>query len=451
MPLPAALVRWITYPLHERLRHRPTLAELRELLELLAQPAAAVAQETDARLRQLLVYAGSLSFYARRFASVGLNPHTHDPRAELARLSVLRKHDVRAHAREMANLAVPGGVVRCRSGGTSGDTLELWIDRLRQAQPLAARLCMQARFGVPLGAPRVYFWGSPIENRRRALRRWRDRLLNETLLDAFDLAPERLSQHLHRLESAPPAVIYGYPSALAALARHAVETGRRRCVQPRLIVLTGEEVRPDDAALVGDVFACRVAQEYGSREVGLIAHDCPRGRLHVLSPHVLVEVLVGGTATAPGETGEIVCTTLGTRAQPLLRYALGDAGQLPADECPCGLPLPLLHLVGGKITGLLALPDGRRCHAAITSHVLRDLPGIVQFKTIQHGMDAFEVLLVVNDDFRPGTSERIRARYRGLFGPAVHVEIRQVACIPPDPSGKRRYFISQVTPAGVTA
>jgi phenylacetate-CoA ligase len=442
------IARHCTYPAYEWLRCRPTLRELRELTALAARPADAVQAEVQGRLRRLFQFAAQhLPYYAHAFADNGVNPDGEDALAELAKLPVLRKADVRAHAAGMVWRAVPGGPLSCRSGGTSGDTLAFFIDRVRQAQPMAARLFMQGLLGVPVGARRAYLWGAPLESRTTRLKRWRDRLINELLLDAFEMSPVQIDAHLARLRSFQPRVIYGYPSAVALLARQAAERySPDDFAWLWLVVLTGEEVRPDQVAQIRSALGCPVVSEYGSREVGLIAHECSRGHLHIISPHVLVEVLNDGRPAAPGECGEIVCTTLNTRAQPLIRYALGDCGALAPGSCGCGLPLPLLHLAGGKVTGFIVLADGRLCHGAVTSHVLRDQPGIVEFKTFQRRTDAFEVLLVVDEHFQARTPALVRQRYRALFGDEVQVECRIVDAIPPDPSGKRRYVVSDVAP-----
>jgi phenylacetate-CoA ligase len=443
MNVPDWLVRRITYPAHEWLRGRRTLRELQDLQRLAAQTPASLQRDTNERLRALLLFATArLPYYASLFSRCRVDPYARDLQAELRKLPVLDKPTVRKHAKYLAWSDVPGGPRPHSSGGTTGDTLHFVIDRVRQAQDLAARLFMQSLFGVRLGDRRLHLWGSPIETRAQRLKRCRDWLLNERLLDAFDLSPARLDKHLARLRSFRPQVVYGYPTAVALLAAHA---GRARGPQGfpwlRLVVLTGEEVADTHVAQIRQVFGCAVASEYGNREVGLIAHACPRGRLHVITPHVYVEIGAGQHAGR----GDILCTTLNTRAQPFIRYRVGDVGGLLAEPCPCGLPLPTMRLAGGKITGFIALPAGRLCHGAVTSHVLRDQPGIRAFKTYQHTLSDFEVLLVVDEGFRRESIERIRQRYRALFGAGIRVQCRLVDGIPPDPSGKRRYVVSSVS------
>lgn len=448
MTLPTWLVQHVAYPLHERLRGRPTLREFATLRHLAAQPPAVVQQDARARLRALLLFAGAhLPHFTGLFLRGGVNAYADDVEAELRKLPVLTKADVRARAALMTWRDVPGGALPHSSGGTSGDTLQFVIDRTRQAQDLAARLFMQSLFGVRPGEPRLHLWGSPIEARGAAVKRWRDRLLNERLLSAFELSPPQMDAHLKRLCDFQPRLIYGYPTALALLARHAARRLRgEHFPWLRLIVVTGEEVSPAQVAQIQQTFGCPVAAEYGSREVGLIAHECPQGRLHVVWPHVHVDIAAGNEVVAPDAAGDVICTTLNTRAQPFLRYRVGDVGRRLVEPCPCGLPFPVMRLEGGKITGFIALPEGRLCHGAVTSHVLRQEAGIRAFKTYQRSLTTFEVLLEVDERFDSATVERVRARYRALFGPHVEVDCHIVDRIPPDPSGKRRYVVSDVAP-----
>ena len=56
---------------------------------------------------------------------------------------MLTKREVRTHTGQMTWSAVPGGLQPAVSGGTSGDTLHFYVDHVRQAQSMGARLFMQ--------------------------------------------------------------------------------------------------------------------------------------------------------------------------------------------------------------------------------------------------------------------------------------------------------------------
>ena len=441
-------VRNLGYPAHERLRGRRTMHEMRRLAQIAADPPEMVAADCALRLRDLLQFAARrLPYYKKVFAAHGVNPNADDVYAELAKLPVLHKVDVRVNAAGMTYPNVPGGLQPCVSGGTSGDTLHFYIDRVRQSQSMGARLFMHELFGVRPGDRRMWLWGSPIDLKSSYVRRWRDRMINEVVLDAFDMAPAQMDVYLERIVAYRPRLLLGYTSAVALLARYAAgRYGPDSFPDLRVVVLTGDEVHPEHREVIAQTFGCQVVSEYGSREVGLIAHECPRGKLHVLAPHVYVEVTQGSERIRPGVCGNITCTNLNTRAQPLIRYYLGDIGTLATTGCDCGLPFPVLQIIGARITGFVALPGGRLCHGHLLAYLVRVDPCVVEFKVYQRALDAFEVLLVVDRDFTPATISGIQRRFAQYFGPRVSVDCRVVDHIPPDPSGKRRHVISDVAP-----
>jgi phenylacetate-CoA ligase len=442
------LVRQAVFPAHERLRGRPTLHEFEALRELAGRPPDVVNTRAQQRLRALLKFAAQkLPFYADRFARCGLDPSAADARAELAKLPVLHKSEVRANTERMIWPDVPGGLIPAVSGGTTGDTLHFYIDRLRAAQSMAARLFMQSLFGIRPGDRRMWLWASPIELKRSRVRRWRDRLINEVVLDAFDMSPATLDEYVKRIVAYRPRVIIGYTSAVALLARHAARSyGPRDFRDLRLVVLTADEVQPQEWAAARAAFGCAVASEYGSREVGLIAHDCPHGRMHVISPHIHLEITQEDAGVPPGQLGNITCTNLNTRAQPLIRYSIGDLGALCEEACPCGLPFPVMKVTAARLSGFVALPQGKLCSGHIIPHLVRVDPCVVHFKVYQPTLNRFEVLLMVNEAFRPDAITRMQQRFREYFGADVAVQCRVVDHIPPDPSGKRRQLVSAVAP-----
>jgi phenylacetate-CoA ligase len=85
----------------------------------------------------------------------------------------------------------------------------------------------------------------------------------------------------------------------------------------------------------------RIFDHHGMTEVGPASHQCPAkpGRLHIIEPAFLPEVIEPRNARVlgPGETGELVLTTLGRIGSPVLRYRTGDIVKRgTAGPCECG-------------------------------------------------------------------------------------------------------------------
>ncbi len=91
-----------------------------------------------------------------------------------------------------------------------------------------------------------------------------------------------------------------------------------------------------------------------------VAIECYEGQdgLHLFSDHFYPEILEpGGEKTMnPGESGELVITTLTKEGIPLLRYRTGDIVSLQEGECPhCGRTSPRISKVKGRTDDMLII------------------------------------------------------------------------------------------------
>ncbi|HXG47148.1 MAG TPA: AMP-binding protein [Methylomirabilota bacterium] len=85
----------------------------------------------------------------------------------------------------------------------------------------------------------------------------------------------------------------------------------------------------------------RVFDHHGMTEVGPVTFQCPLhpGRLHVIESAYFAEIIdsTTGQAVEPGQTGELVLTTLRRPGSPVLRYRTGDLVRArPVEACECG-------------------------------------------------------------------------------------------------------------------
>ncbi len=85
----------------------------------------------------------------------------------------------------------------------------------------------------------------------------------------------------------------------------------------------------------------RVMDHHGMTEVGPVSYECPvrPGVLHVIESAYFAEAIdpASGQPAQPGQTGELVLTTLGRVASPLLRYRTGDLVKCGVRSAECGV------------------------------------------------------------------------------------------------------------------
>ena len=442
----------LLFPLHERLKQHDSVAR-RAALERSQwlQPEQLQALQLE-RLRGFLVQIGrSVPYYRERFASLGFDPAGLRSVDELTHLPLLGKPEIRANL-ERLKADGHGPLSRYTTGGSSGEPLIFYIGKSRKSHDVAAKWRATRWWGVDIGDRELVVWGSPVElGAQDRLRRLRDGLMRSQLLPAFEMSPASLDGFVATLRRRRPAMLFGYPSSLSLLAGHARERGLRLDdLGLRVVFVTAEKLYDNQRALLESVFGCPVANGYGARDAGFIAHQCPSGSLHISAEDIVVETLTpDGRPSAPGQPGEIVVTHLATQDFPLLRYRTGDIGLLGRQRCACGRGLPVLAEVQGRSTDFVVARDGTVMHGLALIYTLRELAGVEHFRIEQRSLDLTVVQVVAGPAFDDAARARIQRDFKARLGAAVEVRIESVAAIAPEASGKHRYVLSRVTPEGV--
>jgi phenylacetate-CoA ligase len=302
-------------------------------------------------------------------------------------------------------------------------------------------------WGVEVGDPEVVLWAAPIElTRQDRVRAVRDWLLRSTLLGADLMTPGRMDVYLDTIERIRPIQIFSHASALDELVRHAEERGRKLSGWGvRVVFLTAEQLYEHQRERIERAFGCRVANGYGARDAGFVAHECPEGRMHLNAEEVVVEIVDDrGQPLPPGQPGQAVVTHLASDGYPLVRYGTGDVAVLGDESCPCGRGLPLVREIHGRADDLLLGLDGARVPGQAVVHALRERSSVKAFKVVQEERDLVRILVVKLGEFPAGLEEDIARGVRVRLGEAMRVEIVPVTDIASDASGKYRTVVNKV-------
>jgi len=442
------LVSGLAFPLQERLKNHSTVAARRSLeASQWWEPEQIQALQAQ-RLRRLLVDAGQqVPYYKTLFAQLGFDPQAVTRVEDLQALPLLDKATIRARTEAMKNPQAQG-LARFNTGGSSGEPLIFFIGKERVSHDVAAKWRATRWWGVDIGDPEIVVWGSPIElGSQDRVRMLRDKLMRTQLLPAFEMTDAKLDAMVATIRSTRPRMLFGYPSALSHIARHAQQRGQRMDdLGIRVAFVTSERLYDEQRADIEHVFGCPVANGYGGRDAGFIAHQCPEGGMHITAEDIVVEIVgADGQVLPVGEAGEIVVTHLATRDFPFIRYRTGDRAVLDDQPCRCGRGLPLIKEIQGRSTDFVVAADGTVMHGLALIYILRDLPGVQGFKVVQHSLQRTEVQLVVDGSFRRNVEvPGIEAGFRRRLGAGVQVTVAFVPAIAPEKSGKFRYVVSHV-------
>jgi len=435
------------FPLHERLKGHDSVARRKALEESQWWSADRLADHQARRLRDFLVDIGArVPYYRDLFERAGFVPQSVRGTVDLAALPLLGKPEIRDNA-DRLKAEGHGPLTRYNTGGSSGEPLIFYMGKGRKSHDVAAKWRATRWWDVDIGDRELVVWGSPIElGAQDRIRRLRDGLLRSHLLPAFEMSERNLERFVEAIRATRPVMLFGYPSSLSLIARHArarnVDLGH---LGIRVVFVTSEKLYAEQRALISEVFACPVANGYGARDAGFIAHECPSGSLHISAEDIVVETVgTDGRHTQPGEAGEIVVTHLATADFPFVRYRTGDVGVLGVKTCACGRGLPVLEDVQGRTTDFVVAHDGTVMHGLALIYTVRDLPGVERFRIEQVSIDRTVVKLVVGPAFDRSSEERIVRDFKARLGEVVEVRVEKVSEIASESSGKFRYVVSRV-------
>jgi phenylacetate-CoA ligase len=442
--------RHLVYPLQERMLGRPTFAYLRSLECSQWLTRAEIEKLQLRKLKSLLASASLHSpWHARRMESAGvdLRPQAELTFDDLRRIPTMTRQDARANVATIHWPGVSGGSYAYNTGGSSGEPLQFYYGRARQASDAAGRIRSRRWWNVDTGDREAYVWGAPVELRKTdRIKTLRDRLLNQLVLNAFEMSPANMDAYLDALQQFCPACVYGYASSVALLAARARERGvPMRLPSLRVVCTTGEPLYPHQRSLIGEVFGVPVANEFGSRDIGFTAHESPGGEMELMSESIVLEVLDGeGNAVAPGLWGEAVMTGLHSDAQPFIRYRTGDMVRMSDVPGAAGRGLHVIAEIAGRTTDFVTRADGTLMHALAVIYVLRAAPGVAEFRLIQHTVRDVDVLIVRDAQWNEVSQHAVVAGLLARLGADVRVRVELVESIPPSASGKHRYVESRV-------
>ena len=428
---------------------RPTFSYLAELERSQWLSRSGMQQQQEQKLANLLVSAYEhCPWHRARIDAAGIDPKVPVSLEDLRLLPAMDKQDAITYGDQLVWHDVPGGAFKYNTGGSSGQPLIFYYGRRRQASDAAGRMRARRWWGVEPGDPEVYLWGAPVElDKTDRIKTLRDRLINQLVLNAFEMSPAGMDEYARAIQSFQPHCIYGYASSLALLAAHILDrkTGLR-LPKLKVVCTTGEPLFDYQRELIGKAFGVPVANEFGSRDVGFTAHETPEGQMLLMSESIILEVLdERGQPVAPGETGEAVMTALESFAQPFIRYRTGDMVRMADETCRAGRGLDVVTEVLGRSTDFIVRSDGTIMHALAVIYVLRAVAGVGEFKIVQHSLHDFEVLVVPNAGWQESGRVEIETGLRKRLGDDIRIDLRLVESIPAEASGKHRYVISRVS------
>jgi phenylacetate-CoA ligase len=421
-----------------RLRRPLRYKLLNQLLNDAPRDREQALRKREEDLRAIVRFAaGNTDYYRDRFAAAGIDP-AGDWRIE--DLPRLRKEDVVRHldgllVRDIDRRQVGVG----HTGGSTGMPLAFWYDEFKHELMRAGMCRSYMGSGWRPGQKILNFWGARQDTVRGGVfsAGWEDFIAAERTISAYEYSDAELRMWADTVRSYRPALLHGYASVLAELARYVLA---KRIAMPTSLLgvyPTAEVLDDSQREAMARAFGCKVFNQYGSREVPNIACECRRGNMHVFSDMVYLESL--------REDGEdrLIVTSLTNRLMPFIRYEIGDSGRLLDGECDCGWPFPLMEMGMCRHNDLIRTRDGKTFHPSYFNRLLYGLTQIEQYQFVQESPGRIVLSIVSPAPLDPTILASMRNNIQRDVDPAMDFEVHRVEAIPRTASGKHRFVLNR--------
>lgn len=389
----------------------------------------------------------NVPYYRNTFEEARIKPDDIKSSADLTKLPILTKSDVRANFNDLIARNLPKEkLVPYSTGGSTGEPLQFYVTEESQAWGAAAQYRAYEWYGYELGDKVAYLWGSPID--LSAQEKTRNKLANLTsrkiFLNALDMSEEKMENFAQRLIKFKPKAIIAYASAAYIFSKYVRSKGIEG-IRPKVIIAQAEKLFDYQKEMIEETFGCEVFSFYGSREVAAMASECPEhAGYHISAENVILEFVMNGKRVPTGEKGKILVTNLHSYAMPFIRYENGDFGVPSNENCSCGIiNLPLMKSIEGRLNDILVIEGKIISPTAIATYVFKDLP-IRQFQVIQETENTIVVKIVKEDNYSKKHTEELYEIMRKIIGDNVNLDVIFVDEIPPTKSGKHKFIIQNL-------
>lgn len=456
--------RYLLFPISEKLFGRNVSTALKELnkTEWLSEKELQTLQ--NEKLRRLVKHCyGNVPYYRGVFDKLNLTPEDIRTRDDLQKLPILTKQIVNDHYDELISKDVrKRAYVNGSTGGSTGTPMKFKEDVNSWNALKALNFRGWSWAGFRIGDKMFTLAGNSLVKKNTKSGKWMMKYLFDKVImrndkhDCTDITQEALKKYYTSLMKCKPVAIRGYASSLFFLASYIEQENLPVC-PVRVVFTTGEKLFPKYRLKIQKVFHAPVFDGYGASDGGVSAHECYMHEgLHLEEEHCVVEIVDDSGKVLPeGEIGSVITTDLNNYVFPFLRYKVGDLAYIKKERCSCGRKHRLLGEVIGREGRAIFNKQGRPYSSIVIDNMMfKDLDiHSEDSQSLYRKMERFQIrqdrngdLLImikpVNPEESLETFSYVVKNFQSFF-PGSIVDLEFVQDIPPLPSGKDDYCISE--------
>jgi phenylacetate-CoA ligase len=427
------------------------MAYAKEGVDLFSSEHDRVRQKQNELIEKLLIHANErVPYYSDIFAKLNLFPFSGIDGEAFNQIPILSKDIIRSqYGQLLSNDYEKRGPYINTSGGSTGEPVRFMQDREYFYKNFGNKILFGLLNQKYPGDKELKLWGSErdvLEGTIGIKDKLINAIYNRDFANSFCLDNTAMRECLTRINRNRPVQIWTYADSIYELSRF-ILANKANAYCPLNIVTTAGSLYPEMRETIKRAFPnSRVINQYGSREAGVIGVEiAPVEGIRVFDHSVLLEVLDEQGNIRREGPGRLLVTNLTNYSMPLIRFDIGDIGEITLSAQGHTGGFSILKNLKGRINAHIKKEDGSIIHGEYFTHLFYGKDWVKHFQVIQHSFRQLEFIIVLRDGCAKNQSD-----LQGMIHDtqAVMGDCEVIVSIVPSisklDSGKYQYVYSEV-------
>ena len=400
---------------------------------------------TIEHLKKLLIYAyENVQFYKERFDNVKFIPYEFQNLNDMEKIQILTKKDIASNKEKMISKQFKNKKLnKITTGGTTGTPLEFYFSNQSKYVRQGNWAIWKKRSHVDYKYDKFCYIGRILGS--DVAWRYTGNILE---IASNKLSVENVKQIVEEMKKFQPVYIQGYASAVYILAstirKEKIDT---KGISIKSILTSSDTLFEEYRKAIEEVFHCKIFDHYGQNEDCVASTECDiHNGYHIHEESCYIETVdINTNKVIKNQVGKLIGTNLYNYAMPLIRYEIGDIGQITKEVCKCGDEHKRIIHFQGRIDDIIQLPDGTRIAAGSLNQPMKySNQEIVECQYIQEDLQNLHINIVPDINFTEKTLQNFEKELKKLIGNTIKIQFHIVDSIPRQPNGKYKFIINKV-------
>jgi len=376
--------------------------------------------------------ANNTPFWKKRFQKFQVDIDAKDLIAEIYKLPILTKQEVRENINSIINPTLPEKKLKkVQTSGTTGSGLIFYQTQSMENAQWAVWWRYRKWHGISPDMWMGWFGGKMIIDRKvDKPPYWRiNRPGKQVMFSPIHLSEDTASYYYEEIRRRDLKWLHGYPSQLSLLAGFILEEGWEP-LSAEYITIGSENLTDHQKEQITAALGTRPLQHYGLAEGVANISESPKGTLIPDQDFAYTEFI-----HHMDNQYKIVGTNYHNIAFPLIRYDTSDLATLDENGN--------IVRIDGREDDYILLPSGEKIGRV--GFIFQEATFVKEAQIYQKSIDTLVLRIVKGKNYQKDHHESfLREKCRERFGPDLHIKFEYWDQIPRTNSGKLRLVISDL-------